>query len=81
MMEKDFVELAKSLEEKAKAKGTEKILPSDAACGDEFPAGSKEVGFRMMSADAVPDGWLGLNNGSNATNEIKIALADNETII
>ena len=57
------------------------IPPSNAACGDEFPAGSKEVGSKMMSADAVPDGRLGLNNGTNATKEINTALADNKTII
>merc|ERR1711933_418818 len=59
----DFVELAKSLEEKAKAKGVEVILPSDVACGDEFPADGKEVGFKVVKADAIPDGWVGLDNG------------------
>merc|ERR1711933_334813 len=72
----DFVELAKSLEEKAKAKGVEVILPSDVACGDEFPADGKEVGFKVVKADAIPDGWLGLDNGPEATEEIKKALAD-----
>merc|ERR1711933_26550 len=72
----DFVELAKSLEEKAKAKGVEVILPSDVACGDEFPADGKEVGFKVVKADAIPDGWLGLDNGPEATGEIKKALAE-----
>jgi len=81
LVEDDFVELAKSLEEKAKAKGVEVILPSDVACGDEFPADGKEVGFKVVKADAIPDGWLGLDNGPEATEEIKKALADCKTII
>merc|ERR1719410_1727989 len=79
LVEDDFVELAKSLE--AKAKGVEVILPSDVACGDEFPADGKEVGFKVVKADAIPDGWLGLDNGPEATEEIKKALADCKTII
>merc|ERR1712151_389723 len=81
LVEEDFIELAKSLEEKAKAQGVELILPSDVACGDEFPAGGKEVGFKVVKADAIPDGWLGLDNGPEATEEIKAALADCKTII
>merc|ERR1719379_1121077 len=37
LVEEDFLELAKSLEAKAKEKGVELILPSDVACGDAFP--------------------------------------------
>merc|ERR1712157_676078 len=46
LVEDDLLELVKKLEEQAKAKGVEIILPSDVACGDEFPAGGKEVGFK-----------------------------------
>merc|ERR1712203_406025 len=81
LVEEDMIDLAKSLEEKAKAKGVELILPSDVACGDEFPAGGKEVGFKVVPADAIPDGWLGLDNGPEATEEIKKALQDCKTII
>merc|ERR1712014_24930 len=81
LVEEDFLDLAKSLEKQAKEKGVELILPSDVACGDEFPAGGKEVGFKVVSADAIPDGWLGLDNGPEATEEIKAALADCKTII
>merc|ERR1719434_591967 len=42
LVEDDLLELVTKLEEQAKAKGVE-ILPSDIACGDEFPAGGKEV--------------------------------------
>merc|ERR1712066_743129 len=74
-------DLAKSLEEKAKAKGVELILPEDVACGDAFPADGKEVGFKVVKASEIPDGWLGLDNGPEATNSIKKAMGDCKTII
>merc|ERR1712176_924959 len=81
LVEEDFLDLAKKLEEKAKAKGVELILPEDVACGDAFPADSKEVGFKVVKASEIPDGWLGLDNGPEATSSIKKALADCKTII
>merc|ERR1712039_650542 len=81
LVEEDFIDLAKSLEKKAKEKGVEVILPKDVACGDAFPADGKDVGFKVVPADKIPDGWLGLDNGPEATDEIKKALADCKTII
>merc|ERR1712060_990545 len=72
---------AKSLEKKAKDQGVELILPKDVACGDAFPADGKDVGFKVVPADKIPDGWLGLDNGPEATKEIMTALADCKTII
>merc|ERR1719450_339548 len=81
LVEEDMVDLATKLMEQAKAKGVELILPSDIACGDAFPADGKEVGFKVVPATEIPDGWLGLDNGPAATDEIKAALADCKTII
>merc|ERR1712060_275865 len=81
LVEEEFIDLAKSLEKKAKDKGVEIILPKDVACGDEFPAGGKEVNLKVVKAEDIPDGWLGLDNGPEATKEIKAALADCKTII
>merc|ERR1719221_984325 len=81
LVEEDFLDLATKLEAQAKEKGVEIILPKDVACGDAFPADGKEVDFKVVSADAIPDGWLGLDNGPEATEEIKAALADCKTII
>merc|ERR1711972_836354 len=81
LVEEEFLELATKLEAKAKAMGVEVILPSDVACGDAFPADGKEVGFKVVPNDAIPDGWLGLDNGPEATEEIKKALSDCKTVI
>merc|ERR1712107_408520 len=55
--------------------------PEDVACGDAFPADGKEVGSKVVSAKDIPDGWLGLDNGPEATASIKKALSDCKTII
>merc|ERR1719247_2332508 len=81
LVEDDLLELVKKLEVQAKEKGVEVILPTDIACGDAFPADGKEVGFKVVPMDAIPDGWLGLDNGPQATEDIKKALADCKTII
>merc|ERR1711972_1280864 len=81
LVEEDFIELAKKLEAQAKEKGVEVILPKDVACGDAFPADGAEVGYKVVPQDAIPDGWLGLDNGPEATEEIKQALQDCKTII
>jgi phosphoglycerate kinase len=81
LIEEDMVDLATKLIEQAKAKGVELILPSDIACGDAFPADGKEVSFKVVPATEIPDGWLGLDNGPAATDEIKAALADCKTVI
>merc|ERR1719163_1361825 len=81
LVEDDLLELVKKLEVQAKEKGVEVILPTDIACGDAFPADGKEVGFQVVPMDAIPDGWLGLDNGPQATEDIKKALADCKTII
>jgi len=81
LVEEDYLELAQKLEKQAKEKGVELILPVDIACGDAFPAGGKEVGFKVVKAEEIPDGWLGLDNGPKATEDIKKALSDCKTII
>merc|ERR1712176_1199982 len=81
LVEEDMVDLATKLMEQAKAKGVELILPSDIACGDAFPGDGKEVGFKVVPATEIPDGWLGLDNGPEATKEIQAALADCKTVI
>merc|ERR1712038_1484066 len=69
LVEDDFVDTAKAVMEKAEKEGKEIILPSDIVVADAF------------AADAIPDGWMGLDNGPEASKEQKAALSDRKTVI
>lgn len=73
LVEEDKLDLAKELEEKAKAAGVQIILPSDLVVADAFAADAKT---QVVQADAIPDGWMGLDNGPEATKEIQAALKE-----
>ncbi len=78
LVEDDFVDTAKAVMEKAEKEGKEIILPSDIVVADAF---SPDAETQIVAADAIPDGWMGLDNGPDATAEQKAALADCKTVI
>jgi len=78
LVEDDKLDLAKELEEKAAAKGVELILPSDVIAADAFAA---DANTQVCAAGEIPDGWMGLDNGPEATKMISEALKECKTII
>merc|ERR1719407_36859 len=40
-----------------------------------------EADMQVVAQDAIPDGWMGLDNGPAATKEIQEKLADCKTVI
>merc|ERR1711988_315250 len=81
LVEDDLLPLVAKLEEQAKEKGVEVILPTDIACGDAFPGKGEEVGYKVVPSNEIPDGWLGLDDGPDTTEAIKKALSDCQTVI
>merc|ERR1719384_1903075 len=69
LVEDDFVDTAKEVLAKAEANGKTILLPSDIVVADNF------------AADAIPDGWMGLDNGPASTAEQKEFLSDCKTVI
>merc|ERR1712154_347517 len=78
LVEDDFVETAKEVMEKAEKLGKEILLPTDIIVADEFSA---DANTQTVSADSIPEGWMGLDNGPETTAAQKEALADCKTII
>jgi len=78
LVETDQLDLAKRLESEAKAKGVKLILPTDVVIADAF---SPDANTQTVSVNAIPDGWMGLDNGPESTKMIQQELADCKTII
>merc|ERR1712032_1814019 len=60
LVEDDFVETAKAVMAKADELGKEILLPTDIVIADAF---APDANTQVVSADAIPDGWMGLDNG------------------
>ena len=78
LVEEDKLELARTLEAKAQAKGVQFLLPTDVVIADKFSA---EANTQIVSADAIPDGWMGLDIGPDSIKTFQAALADVKSVI
>lgn len=78
LVEEDKLELAKSLEAKAKEKGVQMLLPTDVIVADKFAADAEA---QTVSIEAIPDGWMGLDIGPDSIKVFQEALGDCKTVI
>jgi len=78
LVEEDQLELAKKLEKIAAEKGIDFILPTDVIVADQFAADAKT---QIVGIDAIPDGWMGLDNGPESTKMIQEKLGECKTVI
>lgn len=78
LVEDDFLDLAKTLEAKAKERGVQLLLPTDVIVADNFAA---DANAQTVSVEAIPDGWMGLDIGPDSVKVFQEALADCKTVI
>ncbi len=78
LVEEDKLDLAKELENKAKEKGVELLLPSDVVLADKF---APDADSQISSISSIPDGWMGLDIGPDAINTFQKALENCKTVI
>ena len=78
LVEEDKLELAKSLEAKAKEQGVELLLPTDVVVADNFAA---DANSQTVSVENIPDGWMGLDIGPDSIKVFQDALADCNAVI
>lgn len=78
LVEEDKLELAKTLEAKAKEKGVDLLLPSDVVVADNFAA---DANSQTVSIENIPDGWMGLDIGPDSVKMFQQALADCKTVV
>ncbi len=78
LVETDKLELARSLMEKAKARGVELLLPVDVVVADKF---DKDANAQTVSIHAIPDDWMGLDIGPESVKAFQAALQGCKTVV
>lgn len=78
LVEEDKFELAHTLIEEAKSTKTNLLLPVDFVVADAF---SNDANHKVVSADAIEDGWMALDIGPASRELFKNALKDMKMIV
>lgn len=78
LVEEDKLELAKTLEAKAKEKGVDLLLPTDVVIADNFAA---DANAQTVSIENIPDGWMGLDIGPDSIKVFEDALKQCKSVI
>ena len=78
LVERDKIDLAKELLEKAEKKGVKVVLPVDLVIADKFAA---DANTKIVDVDKVPDGWQALDSGAKTSEEYVNALKGAKTVI
>ncbi len=78
LVEDDKLDLANEIVAKAKANGVALVIASDAKIADAF---SNDANTQITEANAIPDGWMGLDVGPKGEKEIADVLMASKTIL
>ena len=78
LLEEDYLQYALDMIKKAEEKGVKLLLPVDTIVADEF---SNDANTKVVSRDAIPDGWMGLDAGPKTREEFKAAIKGAKTIL
>ena len=78
LVERDKIDLAKQLLEKAEKKGVKVVLPIDLVIADKF---APDANTKIVDVDKVPDGWQALDSGPKTSEEYVNALRGAKTVI
>ncbi len=78
LCENDRLDHALALIQKAKDKGVQILLPSDSLIADKFDAAANT---QVTPSNAIPDGWMGLDIGSEAIKTFSATIKASKTIL
>ena len=78
IVELDKLDVALGVEELAKKNGVELVMAEDAICGDSFSNDAKQ---QICPANAIPEGWEGLDAGPKAQKAFADAIRGAKTIL
>ena len=78
LCETDKLDLAKSLMEKAKAKGVNFLIPTDTVVADAFAA---DANAKVVPVSAIESGWMGLDIGPETIKTFADAVSSAKTVV
>ena len=78
LVEEDKVELARTVENQARQRGVQLMLPTDVIVADKF---DNEAQTKVVPVSAIPDGWMGLDVGPESTSMIVDKLRGMATVL
>lgn len=78
LVEEDKLDLARELIQKAKAKNVELVLPMDSVIADKF---DKDAATDIATNGMIPDEWMGLDIGPQATQVFSDVVEKSKTIL
>ncbi len=78
LLEADQIDAVRGFLDQAQAKGVELLLPVDVVIADAFAA---DAATRVVDADAIPAGWMGLDIGPRTRELFASRIADAGTVV
>jgi phosphoglycerate kinase len=79
LVEEEYIETARQLLQKAKKlNDVTLVLPNDVVIADKFAA---DAASRVVDADGIPDGWMGLDVGPASLTRIRAILDESPLVL
>lgn len=78
LCENDYLEMAKTIIEKSKAKGVNLVIASDCVAADQF---ANDANIKVVASGEIEEGWLGLDVGPETIAQIKEVISSSATIL
>ena len=78
LLEKDYMDYALQMEEKAKEKGVKLLIPIDTVCGDDF---KNDCNIKIVGRGEIPDDMEGMDIGPKTCELFTDAVKDAKTVV
>lgn len=78
LLEKDYMDYALQMEEKAKEKGVKLLIPIDTVCGDDF---KNDCNIKIVDRGEIPDDMEGMDIGPKTRELFADAVKDAKTVV
>ena len=78
LVEDDYIDMAKKIIAESKAKGVNLYIPTDTIIADKF---DNEANRKEVPIGEIPDGWMGLDTGSETSKACREIIANSKLIL